>query len=165
MSDLIKQTIVVKNYDVQGRGDLDSLYSQVRLEDAEGKTFYFKQVLIPNYLTRHGAIATDIPRVWYFKKLSKKAIVVLAFETKIGKVEYDLEVVKRMERSAIIRGILMGLATVPMALIVAVATYGVGLALIPVGIWYSYRNIFKIPALIGRKTLMKDFSAHGIIVR
>ena len=33
MSDLKKIKVVVKNYDVQGSGDLDALYSRVRLED------------------------------------------------------------------------------------------------------------------------------------
>ncbi|WP_175653974.1 hypothetical protein [Pseudomonas sp. Marseille-P9899] len=165
MSDLIKMQVIVKNYNLQASGDLDSLYSQVRLEDAEGNTFYFKQVVIPNYLKGHGAFVTDVPRVWYFKKLSKKAIVILAFETNSGKVEYDLDVVKFIARSTVIKGIVMSIATVPMAVIVATATFGLGLALIPVGMWYGYRNIFKVPSMISRKRLLSDFAAHGIVVR
>ncbi len=47
MSDLTKMTVVVKNYkDYEGEG-LDRLYKRVRLEDQEGNTFYFKNVVVP----------------------------------------------------------------------------------------------------------------------
>ena len=42
MSDLKKIKVIVKNYNVQAEGDLDALYSRVRLEDEKGQTFYFK---------------------------------------------------------------------------------------------------------------------------
>ena len=56
MADLEKITVTIKNYDVQERGDLDALYSRVRLEDEQGNTFYFKKVIVPKYLKTHGAM-------------------------------------------------------------------------------------------------------------
>lgn len=165
MSDLKKIKIVVKNYDVQGSGDLDALYSRVRLEDAQGNTFYFKQVVMPKYLRQHGAMAMNVPRTWFYKHVSKKSIVVIAFENASGKVEYDLSDLQLIARSTVIKGILMTIAAIPMGVIAATATYGLGLILIPMGFWIGYRNIFKLPAMLSRKRILSDFSAHGITVR
>ncbi|OYT77468.1 hypothetical protein [Pseudomonas sp. PGPPP2] len=165
MADLEKITVTIKNYDVQAQGDLDALYSRVRLEDEKGETFYFKQVVVPKYLKIHGAMATEIPRTWYFKRVSKKTIVVLAFENKSGKVEYDLDDIRLIARSTILRGVVFSLGSIPAAIIAATATFGLGLVIMPMGLWYGYRNIFKLPAMLSRKTLLSDFAKHGINVR
>lgn len=165
MADLEKITVVIKNYDVKALSDLDTLYSRVRLEDAEGKTFYFKQVVVPKYLKQHGAMATETPRTWYFKRTSKKTIVVLAFENNSGKVEYDLDDVRLIARSTVLKGIVFSIASIPAAVIAATATFGLGLVILPMGLWYGYRNIFKLPAMLSRKTLLSDFAQHGIVVR
>ena len=165
MADLEKITVTIKNYDVQAQGDLDALYSRVRLEDEKGETFYFKQVVVPKYLKIHGAMATEIPRIWYFKRTSKKSIVVLAFENKNGKVEYDLDDIRLIARSTVLKGVVFSLGSIPAAIIAATATFGLGLVIIPMGLWYGYRNIFKLPAMLSRKTLLNDFAQHGIIVR
>ena len=165
MADLEKITVTIKNYDVQAQGDLDALYSRVRLEDEKGETFYFKQVVVPKYLKIHGAMATEIPRTWYFKRISKKTIVVLAFENKVGKVEYDLDDIRLIARSTILKGVVFSLGSIPAAIIAATATFGLGLVIMPMGLWYGYRNIFKLPAMLSRKTLLNDFAQHGIKVR
>ncbi|QIH06455.1 MULTISPECIES: hypothetical protein [unclassified Pseudomonas] len=165
MADLEKITVIIKNYDVQAISDLDALYNRVRLEDEQGNTFYFKQVVVPKYLKNHGAMATETPRTWYFKRLSKKTIVILAFENKNGKVEYDLDDVRLIARSTVLKGVVFSLASVPAAIIAATATFGIGLVLLPMGLWYGYRNIFKLPAMLSRKTLLSDFAQHGIVVR
>lgn len=165
MADLEKITVTVKNYDVQAQGDLDALYSRVRLEDEKGETFYFKQVVVPKYLKIHGAMATEIPRTWYFKRTSKKSIVVLAFENKNGKVEYDLDDIRLIARSTVLKGVVFSLGSIPAAIIAATATFGLGLVIMPMGLWYGYRNIFKLPAMLSRKTLLSDFAKHGINVR
>lgn len=165
MADLEKITVTIKNYDVQAQGDLDALYSRVRLEDVNGETFYFKQVVVPKYLKIHGAMATETPRIWYFKRVSKKTIVVLAFENKSGKVEYDLDDIRLIARSTVLKGVVFSLGSIPAAIIAATATFGLGLVIIPMGFWYGYRNIFKLPAMLSRKTLLNDFAQHGIIVR
>lgn len=165
MSDLKKIRVVVRNYDLQGSGDMDALYSRVRLEDEDGKTFYFKQVVVPKYLKQHGAMVTDVPRIWYYKHVTKKAIIVVAFENNSGKVEHDLSDLQLIARSTVIKGVLMSIAAIPMGIIVGTATFGLGLILIPVGFWYGYRNIFKLPAMLSRKRILSDFAAHGITVR
>ena len=165
MADLEKLTVTIKNYHVHAQGDLDALYSRVRLEDANGETFYFKQVVVPKYLKIHGAMATETPRTWYFKRISKKTIVVLAFENKSGKVEYDLDDIRLIARSTILRGVVFSLGSIPAAIIAATATFGLGLVIMPMGLWYGYRNIFKLPAMLSRKTLLSDFAKHGINVR
>lgn len=165
MSDLKKMKVVIKNYEAQGLGDLDALYGRVRLEDEQGNTFYFEKVVMLKYLQRHGAMSTDVPRVWYFKHLSKKSIVVLAFEKNGGQVEYDLDDLRVITRTAVLRGVLMTLAAVPMGVIAATATFGLGFVLIPMGLWYGYKNVFKLPKMLGRKTLLSDFAKAGVVVR
>lgn len=165
MSDLKKMTVVVKNFSLRASGDVDALYSRVRLEDEEGKTFYFKEVVVPKYLSDKGALRTDTPRTWYFKHLGKKSIIVVAFENMHGKVEYDLGDMRLIVRSTVIKGILYSIGSIPGGLIAATATFGLGLVLIPWGIWYGYQNIFKVPAMLSRKRLLADFSHHGIHVK
>lgn len=165
MSDLKKLTVTVKNYSLQASGDIDALYSMVRCEDAEGNTFHFKNVVMLDYLKKHGAMVTDKPCTWYFKHLSKKEIVLVAFEKSDGKVEYDLDHMRLVARSTLIKGIIFALGAIPAGIIVATATYGVGLLVIPAGFYYGYRHAFKVPAMLSRKTLVNDLAAHGIVVR
>ncbi|MBS7459214.1 hypothetical protein [Pseudomonas syringae] len=165
MSDLKKMTVVVKNFNLRASGDIDKLYSRVRLEDEEGKTFYFKEVVVPKYLSDKGALRTDTQRTWYFKYLGKKSIIVVAFENMQGKVEYDLGDMRLIVRSTVIKGILYSLGSIPGGFIAATATFGLGLALIPWGVWYGYKNIFKVPAMLSHKRLLKDFSIYGIVVK
>ena len=165
MADLEKITVTIKNYDVQERGDLDALYSRGRLEDEQGNTFYFKKVVVPNYLKTHGAMATEVPRTWYFKRTSKKSIVVLAFENRDGKVEFDLDDIRLIARATVLKGIVFSIGSIPAAIIAATATFGLGLIILPMGIWYGYRNIFKLPGMLSRKRLVSDFAQHGIVVR
>lgn len=165
MADLEKITVTIKNYDVQERGDLDALYSRVRLEDEQGNTFYLKNVVVPKYLKIHGAMATEVPRTWYFKRTSKKSIVVLAFENRDGKVEFDLDDIRLIARATVLKGIVFSIGSIPAAIIAATATFGLGLIILPMGIWYGYRNIFKLPGMLSRKRLLSDFAQHGIVVR
>ncbi|KWU48665.1 hypothetical protein [Pseudomonas palleroniana] len=165
MADLEKITVTIKNYDVQERGDLDALFSRVRLEDEQGNTFYFKNIVVPKYLKTHGAMATDVPRTWYFKRTSKKSIVVLAFENRDGKVEFDLDDIRLIARATVLKGIVFSIGSIPAAIVAATATFGLGLIILPMGIWYGYRNIFKLPSMLSRKRLLIDFAQHGIVVR
>ncbi|MFA0999364.1 MULTISPECIES: hypothetical protein [Pseudomonas syringae group] len=165
MSDLKKMTVVVKNFNLRASGDIDALYSRVRLEDEDGSTFYFKEVVVPKYLSDKGALRTDTPRTWYFKHLGKKSIIVVAFENKHGKVEYDLADMRLIVRSTVIKGLMYSIGSIPGGFIAATATFGIGLVLIPWGMWYGYQNIFRVPAMLGRKRLLEDFSMHGIVVK
>lgn len=110
-------------------------------------------------------MVTDKPRTWYFKHLSKKEIVLVAFEKSDGKVEYDLDHMRLVARSTLIKGIIFALGAIPAGIIVATATYGVGLLVILAGFYYGYRHAFKVPAMLSRKTLVNDLAAHGIVVR
>ena len=165
MPDLKRIELTVKNYNVKNSADIDTLYDQVRCEDSEGKTFYFKEVCILDYLKRHGAIVTDKPRTWYYKHLNKKTIVLVAFQKADGKVEYDLDHMKLVARSSVLKGIVYTLAAIPAGLINATATYGLGLLFIPVGVFYGYRSMFTIPKMLRRKTLVSELAGHGIVVR
>ena len=165
MSDLKKMTVVVKNFNLLASGDIDALYNRVRLEGEDGGTFYFKEVVVPKYLFDKGALRTDTPRTWYFKYLGKKSIIVVAFENKQGKVEYDLGDIGLMVRSTRIKGVLYSLASIPGGLIAATATFGIGLLRIPWGVWYGYQNILKVPAMLSLKRLLEDFTNYGIVVK
>lgn len=165
MSDLKKMTLTVKNYNLKASGDLDAVYDQVRCEDVEGRTFHFKEVAMVDYLKRHGALVLDSPRTWYYKHLGKKSIVLIAVEKSNGKVEYDLDNLRQVAKSSILKGILMAVAAVPGGIIIATATYGLGLLFIPFALYYAYRGVFKIPAMLRRKTLVDDLAAYGVVVR
>ncbi|WP_457792980.1 hypothetical protein [Pseudomonas syringae] len=165
MSDLKKMTVVVKNFNLGASGNIDALYNRVRLEDEEGSTFYFKEVVVPKYLSDKGALRTDTPRTWYFKHLGKKSIIIIAFENKHGKIEYDLGDMQLIVRSTVIKGILYSLGSIPGGFIAATATFGIGLALIPWGMWFGYQNIVKVPAMLSQKRLLEDFSKYGIVVK
>lgn len=165
MSDLKKLTVTIKNFNLQASGDLDALYTMVRCEDSEGKTFHFKRVVMLDYLKNHGAMVTDKPRTWFYKHLSKKEIVVIAVEKSDGKIEYDLDHMSLIARSTLIKGIIFGLGAIPAGIVVATATYGLGLLVIPAGLYYSYRHVFKVPAMLSRKTLVSDLAGHGVVVR
>lgn len=165
MSEIKKMTVTVKNYHLQASGDLDALYKDVRCEDVHGNTFYFKEVVMLNYLKRHGAIVTDAPRTWYYKHLAKKVIVLVAFEKPGGKVEYDLDHMQAVAKSSFLKGIVFALAAIPAGLVIATATYGLGALIIPFGFFYAYRSMFRIPGMLRRKTLVSELAEHGVIVR
>lgn len=164
MSDLKKITVTVKNFDFHASQTAANLYKKVRLLDESGRIFYYKDVIIPKYLERKGALANDVPRTWFIKHIGKSAVVVVAFETKSGTVEYDLDEVRDLARSGLLAGIIYGVLAIPGGIIAATATFGVGLVIIPMGLYFAYRNIFKIPASLSRKQLLQDFSQHGIAV-
>ena len=102
---------------------------------------------------------------WYFKRTSKKSIVVLAFENRDGKVEFDLDDIRLIARATALKGVVFSIGSIPAAIIAATATFGLGLIILPMGIWYGYRNIFKLPGMLSRKRLLSDFAQHGIVVR
>lgn len=165
MSQLKKMKVTIKSYGSKATGDSDALFSRVRLEDEAGNTFYLKHVVVLKYLLRHGAMASNAPVVWYYKNIGKRTIVVIALETAGGKVEYDLEDMRLIVRSSVFKGILISLGLIPGGLIAATATFGLGLVLIPLGLWYGYRNVFVLPSMLRRTTLCSDLEAHGITVR
>ncbi|WP_122468957.1 hypothetical protein [Pseudomonas viridiflava] len=164
MSDLKKITVTVKNYELQGSEKSGFLYRKVRLLDESGKIFYYKNLVIPKYLDRKGALTSDVLRTWYIKHISKSAVVIVAFETKSGVIEYDLDEVRDLARSGLFMGIVYGIGCIPAGIIAATATFGIGLVIIPFGLYAAYRNIFKIPASLSRRRLLQDFSLQGIQV-
>lgn len=164
MSDLKKITVTVKNYDSHASQAAATLYKKVRLLDESGKIFYYKDLIVPRYLERKGAMAQDVPRTWFIKHIGKSAVVVVAFETKSGMVEYDLDEVRDLARSGFVAGVVYGVLAIPAGFIAGIGTFGLGLAIIPMGLYFSYRNIFKIPAMLSRKQLLDDLSSHGVEV-
>lgn len=164
MSDLKKITVTIKNYDFHAAQTAASLYKKVRLLDDAGRIFYYKDLIVPKYLERKGAMAQDVPRTWFIKHIGKSAVVVVAFETKSGTVEYDLDEVRDLARSGFWAGILYGVGSIPGGIIAGTATFGIGLLIIPMGLYFAYRSIFKIPASLSRKQLLQDFSQYGIAV-
>jgi hypothetical protein len=164
MSDLKKITVTIKNYDSHASQAAATLYKKVRLLDQAGRIFYYKDLIVPRYLERKGAMTQDVPRTWFIKHIGKSAVVVVAFETKDGTVEYDLDEVRDLARSGFVAGIMYGVLAIPSGFIAGIATFGIGLAIIPMGLYFAYRNIFKIPASLSRKQLLQDLSLHGVQV-
>ncbi|RMR34857.1 hypothetical protein ALP36_03274 [Pseudomonas syringae pv. coriandricola] len=164
MSDLKKITVTIKNYDAHASQAAATLYKKIRLLDEAGKIFYYKDLIVPKYLERKGAMTRDVPRTWFIKHIGKSAVVVVAFETKSGTVEYDLDEVRDLARSGFVAGVAYGILAIPAGFIAGIATFGIGLAIIPIGLYFAYRNIFKIPASLSRKQLLDDLSSHGVEV-
>lgn len=164
MSDLKKISVTIKNYEAHASQAAATLYKKVRLLDESGRIFYYKNLIVPKYLERKGAMAQDVPRTWFIKHIGKSAVVVVAFETKGGTVEYDLDEVRDLARSGFVAGIMYGVLAIPAGFIAGIATFGIGLAIIPMGLYFAYRNIFKIPASLSRKRLLQELSLHGVQV-
>jgi hypothetical protein len=165
MSELKRIKVIVKNYDVRAQGDLDILYERVRFEDEQGNTLHFKEVVMLQYLKRQGAMATNVPVVWYYKNLSKKSIVVIACELPGRKADYDIDDMARVAKSSVVKGIVIALASIPGGMVAATATFGLGLVIIPLGLWYGYRSVFKLPAMLRRRTLVEELAGFGVTVR
>ena len=90
--------------------------------------------------------------------------MLVAFESKNGTVEYDLDEVRELSRSGLWAGVLIGVASIPAGIVISFATFGAGLLLIPFGLYQAYKQVFKIPAILSRKRLLEDFSQLGISV-
>ncbi|SDX38611.1 hypothetical protein SAMN05444064_119117 [Pseudomonas syringae] len=107
MSELKKVTVTVKNFESSSADDYARLYKKVRLLDESGKNIYFKNLIIPKYLERRGAFVPDTPRTWFVKNVHKSAVVLVAFETQSGKIEYDLDEVRGLSRRGFWSGVLI----------------------------------------------------------
>lgn len=164
MSELMKVKVTVKNYDFHSSQDCAKLYKNVRLLDESGKIFYYKNLIIPKYLERRGAFASDVPRTWFVKNIHKSAVVLVAFEAKDGTIEFDLDEVRQLSRSGFWAGIMIGVASIPAGIVISFATFGAGLLLIPFGLYQAYKQVFKIPSILSRERLRQDFSQLGITV-
>lgn len=164
MSELRKVTVTVKNYELHSSEDSGRLYKKVRMLDGSGKVFYYKNLIVPKYLERRGAFASDVPRIWFVKNIHRNAVILVAFETKDGAVEFDLDEVRQLSRSGFWAGVVIGVASIPAGIVISFATFGAGLLLIPFGLYQAYKQVFKIPAILSRKQLLQDFSQLGITV-
>lgn len=164
MSELKKVTVTVKNHESSSADEHARLYKKVRMLDGAGKNIYFKNLIVPKYLERRGAFAQDVPRTWFVKNIHRSAVVLVAFETQSGSVEYDLDEIRNFSRGGFWSGVLLGIAAIPAGVIVATATYGLGLVLIPLMLYQAYSQVFRIPARLSRMKLLQDFSHHGINV-
>lgn len=164
MSELKKVTVTVKNFEFHSSQECARLYKRVRLLDESGKILYYKNLIIPKYLERRGAFASDVPRTWFVKNIHKSAVVLVAFETANGTIEYDLDEIRQLSRSGFWAGVMIGVASIPAGIVISFATFGAGLLLIPFGLYQAYKQVFRIPAILSRKRLLQDFSGLGITV-
>lgn len=164
MSELKKVTVTVKNFEFHSSQDCARLYKKVRLLDESGKILYYKNLIIPKYLERRGAFVSDVPRTWFVKNIHMSAVVLVAFETPSGTIEYDLDEIRQLSRSGVWAGVMIGVASIPAGIVISFATFGAGLLLIPFGLYQAYKQVFRIPAILSRKRLLQDFSGLGITV-
>jgi len=162
MSQMRKIVVTVRNHKDSDTGNSSTLYQRVRAEDESGNTIYFKALLIPDYIRKKGAYDKDVPRTWFVKETSKKITVVVGFENSRGEFFFDADEVKEVTRGARVQGLIFAVAAVPASVIIAIATYGLGLLLMPVLFFLAYRFFFKIPAILSHKTLQRDFQEFGI---
>lgn len=98
------------------------------------------------------------------KSIHKSAVVLVAFETANGTIEYDLDEIRQLSRSGFWAGVMIGVASIPAGIVISFATFGAGLLLIPFGLYQAYKQVFRIPAILSRKRLLQDFSGLGITV-
>lgn len=165
MSELKKIKVVIKNSIHNVSDATASSYDRVRVEDDEGQTRYFKNLIVPAYVKNKGAFVEGKPRVWYVKEIKKGVSVIVAYETTGGKLEYDFDELKVIARSSVVMGLKFAVLTVPAGIVVGVATYGIGLLLMPWIAYSSYKHLFRVPASLSQKTLIDDFSRLGAVVQ
>lgn len=162
MSQMCKIVVVVRNYKDSTRGNSATLFKRVRAEDEAGATIYYKDLLIPDYINKKGAFSRDVPRTWFVKETSRNVTVVVGFENSAGEFFYDRDEINGVTRGARVQGIVFAAAALPAGVIVGIATYGAGLLITPWLLFLAYRFFFKIPAVLGHKTLQRDFQEFGI---
>lgn len=164
MSQMRKVVAIVRNYQERISAESAARYTRVRLEDEYGKTYYIKRLVVPAYLARKGGFSNDVPQTWYIKNIDKNTIVIVGYEDSSGKFYYDLDEVKTLSKGAKVQGLIYAIAAVPAPIIVAVATYGLGLLLMPLFVYQAYKFLFKIPSILSQATLKKDFHHFGISI-
>ena len=164
MSQMRKVVAIVRNYQERISAESVARYTRVRLEDESGKTYYIKRLVVPGYLARKGAFSSDVPLTWYVKNVDKHTVVIVGFEGSSGKFFYDLDEVKTLSKGARVQGVIYAIAAVPAPIIVAVATYGLGLLLMPLFVYQAYKYLIKIPSLLSQATLKRDFQGFGISI-
>ncbi|OLS58803.1 hypothetical protein [Pseudomonas putida] len=164
MSQMRKVVAIVRNYQERISGESAARYTRVRLEDESGKTYYIKRLVVPDYLARKGAFSNDVSRTWYVKSVDKHTVVIVGYEDSFGKFFYDLDEVKTLSKGAKVQGFIYAIAAVPAPIIVAVATYGLGLLLMPLFVYQAYKFLFKVPSILSQATLKKDFQNFGISI-
>jgi len=165
VSELKKMVVVIKN-SVYNVGDsTGSSYDRVRVEDERGQTRYFKSLIVPAYVKKKGAFTEGVPRTWYIKEIKKGVSVIVAYESPNGSLEYDFDEIKIIARSNLLMGLKFVVLAVPAGIVIGVATYGVGLLVIPFFVYSGYRHLFKVPAMLSQKRLIEDFSRLGVAIR
>lgn len=165
VSELKKMQVVIKNSVHNVSDATASSYDRVRVEDERGQTHYFKSLIVPAYVKKKGAVNEGTPRVWYVKEIKNGVSVIVAYESPAGALEYDFDEIKVIARSSVVMGLKFAVLTVPAGVIVGVATYGLGLLLMPWIAYASYRHLFKVPAMLNQKTLIEDFSKLGVAIQ
>lgn len=164
MSELRRVVVTVKNFETGDYSSEASAYNRVRAIDESGNTIYFKALIVPSYLVGKGAMNKDVPRTWYVKNTARNVTVIVGYETPSGKFEYDPDEVKIISRGSIGLGLKFGILAVPVSIVLGIASYGVGLLALPFILYYAYRHIFAIPAMLGQKRLAEDFSKFGLTI-
>ena len=165
VSELKKIVVVIKN-SVYNVGDATATsYDRVRVEDDQGQTRYFKNLIVPAYVKKNGAFTEGVPRTWYIKEIRKGVSVIIAYESPNGSLEYDFDQIKVIARSSFVIGLKFAVLAVPAGIIIGVATYGFGLLVIPFFVYSAYRHLFKVPAMLSQKRLIGDFSRLGVAVQ
>ena len=162
MLKLKKETVIVKDSIYDTVEDAGSIYRRVRVQNEGGKTAFFKELIVPRYVGKSGAMKEGVPRTWYIKNITKKKSVVIAHQKTNGEVDFDLDEVKVISRSFVLVGVYVGVAALPASIIIATATFGFGLLLFPVFLYMAYRNIFKIAPALSRATLEKELRGFGV---
>lgn len=165
MPELKKMKVVIKNSVYNVSDATATSYDRVRVEDEQGQTHYFKNLIVPSYVKGKGAVIDGMPRLWYLKEIKKGVHVLVAYETPAGSLEYDFDEIRVIARSSFVMGLKFAVLAVPAGVIVGVATYGLGLLLMPWIAYSAYKHLFKVPATLSQKTLIDEFSRLGVVVQ
>lgn len=162
MSQLRKIVVVVRNYKDSDSKNSATAYKRVRAEDEAGATIYFKALVIPDYINKKGAFQKDVPRTWYVKETTRGVTLVIGFENSQGEFFYDRDEIKEIASAARVQGVIFTVAAIPASIIMATATFGLGVLFMPFCFYYGYRFTLTIPSSLSQATLQRDFQAFGV---
>lgn len=159
MVSVSKNRVRVENYVHKGGGgDLFFMFKRVRCTTDAGETFYFKELVVPNYLVK--AIKNNAVNTLYTVDINNgKAHCLVAYENdNVSKFDADElgDIARGFRRSGLFFWLGGSLAS-----FLSLIAYGLGLILFPIVVYMGWKYYVKIPKLLSRDGVIAGLKSKG----
>ena len=159
MVSVSKNRVRVENYAHKGGGDDHFfMFKRVRCTTEAGETFYFKELVVPNYLGN--AIKNNAVNTLYTVDINNgKAHCLVAYENdNVSKFDADElgDIASGFRRSGLFFWLGGSLAS-----FLSLIAYGLGLILFPIVLYMGWKYYVKIPKLLNREGVIAGLKSQG----